>query len=209
MQTLEFQLPRIFQANTVRLYDRVVRPAMALLPVHSQLVFGEAPTVEAFLDRAAAQVDNYTANEAGKAFALTIAAVFDRQLSAWARAIVASGALPSPGSNARYEALLDLGATFAGLDLGNLGLVSDLKELLLVGNVVRHGEGPSCDRLHRQAPHLWAYEPSEYVDIVTAAPPVSERMRIRDSDLARYVRAVGRFWGYADSLPMASREVPV
>jgi hypothetical protein len=209
MQTLEFQLPRIFQANVVRRYDRVVRPALALLPVHSELVFGEAPTVDAFLDRAAAQVDNYTANEAAKAFALTIAAVFERQLSAWARAIVASGAAESPGNTPRYETLLALGATFAKLNLTTLGLDADLKELLLVGNVVRHGEGPSCDRLHRLAPYLWAYEPAEYVDIVTAAPPVSERMRIRDIDLARYVRAVGRFWGHADPLPMAALEIPV
>ena len=103
MQTLEEQLPRIFQANIARLFDRVVKPGMALLPVHSELVFGVAPTMHAFLDRAAAQVDNYTANEAAKAFALTLSAVFERQLSAWARAIVASGATPAPSKTLRYE----------------------------------------------------------------------------------------------------------
>lgn len=81
MQALEYQLPRVFQANILRLYDRVVRPGVESLPVHSKLAFGMAPTLDAVLDRAAAQVDNYTANEAAKAFALTIAAVFERQLS--------------------------------------------------------------------------------------------------------------------------------
>jgi hypothetical protein len=209
VQDLETQLPRIFQANIVRLYDRVVRPGMALLPVHSELVFGVAPTLDAFLDRAAAQVDNYTANEAARAYALTLAAVFERQLSAWTRAIVAGGTVPPLGRNARYEEMLELGATYARLDLVSLGLDADLRELLLAGNVVRHGEGSSCDRLRSSAPALWDYAPSEYVDIVSAAPPVSELMRIRDTDLARYARAAGRFWGHADPLPMAAREVPV
>jgi hypothetical protein len=208
MQPLENQLPRIFQANIVRLYDRVVRPGLGLLPVHSELVFGVAPTLDAFLAWASAQVDNYTANEAGKAYALTLAAVFERQLSAQARAIVASAAA-SPGKNPRYEALLELCAGHAGLDLAALGLEADLKELLLVANVVRHGEGPSCDKLRAVAPNLWQYEPSEYVDIVSGKPPVSETMLIRAGDLARYARAAGRFWGHADPLPLASLEVPV
>jgi len=31
------QLPRIFQANLARLFERVVQPAMEALPVHSSL----------------------------------------------------------------------------------------------------------------------------------------------------------------------------
>lgn len=209
MQPLKDHLPRIFQANIVRLYDRVVRPGLGLLPVHSELVFGVAPTLDAFLARASAQVDNYTANEAAKAYALTLAAVFERQLSAQARAIVAASAAASPGKNPRYEELLELCAGYAGLDLASLGLEADLKELLLVANVVRHGEGPSCDKLRAVAPNLWQYEPSEYVDIVSGKPPVSETMLIRAGDLARYVRAAGRFWGHADPLPLATLEVPV
>lgn len=209
MQPLLDQLPRIFQANIVRLYERVVRPGLGLLPVHSELVFGEAPTLDAFLDRAAAQVDNYTANEAAKAYALTVAAVFERQLSAWARAIDARAGAEAAARPSRYEALLRRCAEHAGLDLDGLGLAPDLKELLLVGNVVRHGEGPSCDRLRDLAPGLWDYAPTDYVDIVAGPPPVSERMRIREADIARYVRAAGRFWGHADPLPMAAREVPV
>lgn len=81
------QLPCIFQANLARLFDRVIQPAMAGLPVHSSLEGGEAATMDQFLDRAATQVDNYTANEAAKAFTLTLAATFERQLSIWARAV--------------------------------------------------------------------------------------------------------------------------
>lgn len=208
MSNPEAQFPRIFQANILRFYERVVRPGLALLPVHLELVFGEAPTLDAFLARAAAQVDNHTANEAAKAYALTLAAVFERQLSVWSRAIVAGGGT-AVKAKPRYEDLLEHCAIHAGLDLEGPGLRADLVELLLVGNVVRHGEGGSCDRLRAAAPDLWIYAPSQYVDIVAGEPPVSELMRIRDEDLARYVRAAGRFWGHADPLPMATREVPV
>lgn len=81
------QLPRIFQANVARLFERVVQPPKGALPVHSSLEGGEAATMDQFLDHAAAQVDNYTANEAAKAFTLTLAAIFERQLSIWARAV--------------------------------------------------------------------------------------------------------------------------
>ncbi|WP_303522846.1 hypothetical protein, partial [Staphylococcus pasteuri_A] len=50
------QLPRIFQANLARLFERVVQPAMEALPVHSSLESGEAATMDQFLVRAAAQV---------------------------------------------------------------------------------------------------------------------------------------------------------
>lgn len=85
------QLPRVFQANLAGLFDRIILPRLAALAVHLRLERGEAATLDAFLDRAAAQVDNYTANEAAKAYVLTLAAVFERQLSVWARACQAEG----------------------------------------------------------------------------------------------------------------------
>lgn len=67
------QSPRAFQANTDRLFQRVLYPGLAALPIHSVLSSGEPVTMDEFLDRAAAQVDNYTANETAKAFTLTLA----------------------------------------------------------------------------------------------------------------------------------------
>ncbi len=77
-------LPRAFQANTARLYIRVIGPALTALPVHSQIQTGHAPDQETFLDRAVGQVDNYTANEACKVFALMLVSLFERQLRLWA-----------------------------------------------------------------------------------------------------------------------------
>ena len=66
-----------------RLYERVIQPATDALVLHLVLKHGEAGSLGEFLDRAAAQVDNYTANEAAKSFVLTLAAIFERQLSIW------------------------------------------------------------------------------------------------------------------------------
>lgn len=82
--TRQDQLPRLFQANTDRLFQRVIHPGLVALPIHAVLMFGEATAVDAFLTRAVAQVDNYTAKEAAKAFTLTLAGLFERQLRLWA-----------------------------------------------------------------------------------------------------------------------------
>lgn len=87
MSSTRDALPRVFQANLGRLFERVILPVLDSLPRHATLETGVAATLDQFLDRAAAQVDNYTGNEAAKAFTLTLAGVFERQLSIWARAI--------------------------------------------------------------------------------------------------------------------------
>ncbi|MET4177776.1 hypothetical protein ABIB99_008906 [Bradyrhizobium sp. LA6.1] len=115
MQTSD-QLPRIFQANLARLFERVIQPAMEALPVHASLECGEAATMEQFLDRAAAQVDNYTANEAAKAFTLTIAAIFERQLSIWVRTVHIDNAIGIPKSRG-FQDFLALCAERAGIDI--------------------------------------------------------------------------------------------
>jgi hypothetical protein len=57
-------LPRVFQANTDRLFQRLIWPGLNALPIHAELRFDEAASMNEFLNRAAAQVDNHTANEA-------------------------------------------------------------------------------------------------------------------------------------------------
>lgn len=49
----ETTLPRSLQANIARLYQRVILPALATMPVHSELITGTAETLDTFLDRAA------------------------------------------------------------------------------------------------------------------------------------------------------------
>jgi hypothetical protein len=201
------QLPRIFQANLARLFERVIQPAMEALPVHSSLESGEAATMGQFLDRAAAQVDNYTANEAAKAFTMTLAATFERQLSIWARAVHRDDATDMPIARS-FQDFLALCAELAGIDVGQGSLGTDLTEMFMVANVVRHGEGSSCERLKTMAPLLWDDAANDYHDLLAGPPIASEYLRIRTGDLVRYIRATTRFWGLADPLPMAVIDPP-
>lgn len=201
------QLPRIFQVNLARLFERVIRPAMEALLVHSSLERGEAATIDQFFDRAAAQVDNYTANEAAKAFTLTLAAIFERQLSIWARAVYRNNALDMPKSRG-FQDFLAACSERAGINIeqGELGV--DLTEMFMVANVVRHGEGSSCDKLKAIAPALWDDAAHDYHDLLAGPPIPSEHLRIRMRDLVRYIRGTTRFWGLADPLPMAVVDPP-
>lgn len=192
------QMPRVFQANIDRFYQRVIVPALASLRRHAVLTVGEAASMDAFLDRCAAQVDNHTADEAAKAFTLTLGGLFERQLSRWAIA---------HGRNTQgLEKLLAACAQIASIDLDAIGISQDLYELHLAANVVRHGEGRSSADLQARAPNLWAIETNDFFDPAPGSIPASESLRIRDDDLKRYARAIILFWGHADPLPMAVRD---
>ena len=201
------QLPRIFQANLDRLFDRLILPVMDGLPRHVVLEIGEADGLDQFLDRASAQVDNYMANEAAKAFTLTLAGIFERQLSLWARAVQDTGVAHMSRLNG-FEALLDGCAKQAEIDLTHDGLGQKLTQMFVVANVVRHGEGRSCERLRALAPDLWDDDPVDYYDLVPGTPVASEHVRIRKADLMRYIHATTKFWGLADPLPLAVTNPP-
>ncbi|ASL41141.1 hypothetical protein FKW15_06090 [Acetobacter sp. DmW_125133] len=201
------QLPRIFQANLARLFEQVIQPAMEALPVHASLECGEAATMDEFLDRAAAQVDNYTANEAAKAFTLTLAGIFERQLSIWARAVYLDLAIEMPKARG-FQEFLAICAERAGIDVQQTGVGSDLNEMFMVANVVRHGEGSSCEKLMAIAPMLWDDASNDYHDLLAGPRIPSEHLRIRMRDLVRYIWATTRFWGLADPLPMAVTDPP-
>ncbi len=193
--------PRTIQANLHRFYERIILPAMKGAPVHPKLMTGEAPTMDEFLDRAAAQVDNYTANEANKVYALVLIALFERYLRLWAAQILAG-----TGVKTRYGdliALIDAVAEKAGIDLVGHDLRATLQEALIVGNAVRHGEGSSLDKVRTSAAHLIDRSKRDYIDLIAQETPDSEWLCIRPRDIERYVAAMIRFWGLADKLPMA------
>jgi hypothetical protein len=207
MNSHKDQLPRVFQANLARLYDRMILPVMDSMPYHGDLETGEAACLDQFLDRAKAMVDNYTRNEAAKAFVLTLAGVFERQLSIWARSIQDAG-LADMTRLRGYEPLLGGCAKIAGIDLACDGLGNELTQMFVVANVVRHGEGQSCNRLRALAPQLWDDAATDYYDLLPGTPAASEHLRIRPRDLIRYIKATTRFWGMADPLPMAVTDPP-
>src|SRR3546814_2635531 len=118
--------------------------------------------MDEFLDRCAAQIDNYTVNEAAKAFVLTLDWLFERQLARWARAhgVTFSGATDL--SRAARE--------IAAIDVGAIGVASDLNEMHLAANVARHGDGGDCTKVHAKAPQLWTRISLHYAEL--SPPPV-------------------------------------
>lgn len=199
---IEDRLPRIFQANLARFYDRVIGAALEALHTHYIDALPSDATLDAGLTRAAALVDNYSANEAAKAFALALAAAFERQLARWLPVCRAARGAPLARVPHLRE-LITLAAGEKSLDLDAVGLRASLAELALVANVVRHGDGGSCDALRASAPHLWGDPENEHRHLLTGVPLPSEGLRLGEADLRRYIGAVTHFWGCLDPLPMA------
>jgi hypothetical protein len=200
-------LPRIFQANVDRLFKRVILRGLNALPIHAELSFGEAPSIDEFLLRAQAQTDNYVANEGAKAYTLALAGLFERQLRIWARSRRAS---PLRGTvwNERFRALVVDCAREADINLADKCLGHVLIEMFLVANVFRHGDGPSVAELRSHSPKLWEYERSRYVDLLPPNPDDSEKLLLQPADVVRYATACVRFWGRADKLAGAVRDPP-
>lgn len=195
-------LPRIFQANIDRLFQRVIRPGLTALPIHPVLTSGEAASVEEFLERSAAQIDNYTANEAAKAFTLALAGLFERQLRIWGRGLGVTMGRHKPGREPFRDHLL-LCAQVANVDLLDGSIYYDLIEMFLVANVYRHGDGTSVEDLRTHAPSRWTYDSSQYIDVLPPSAEQSEHLLVHPTEVERYAGACCKFWGRADRLPMA------
>lgn len=190
------QFPRVFQANADRFYRRVVEVTLNQLPVHSALTMGKAETLTEFLNSCAAQVDNYIANEAIKAFVLTFDGMFERQLRRWS--------IEHHVREEDWKKLIKKCINIGSHRLAENKIDDVLIEMHDVANVVRHGDGPSCKKLRTHAPHLWGNPPFDCYDLVPGNVPVSDEIRIQSNDLRRYARAIFRFWGHMDTLPDAA-----
>lgn len=200
-------LPRIFQANIDRLFQRVILPGLQALPIHAELHYGEASSMDEFLDRAKAQTDNYTANEAAKAFTLILAALFERQVRIWARSRGFNAGRKTAGREPFRDFIVEC-AQVASVDLSQTKLGHNIIEMFLVANAFRHGDGSSVDELRTHSPDLWSYAQARYVDLLPPNPDASEKLLIQPDDVIRYAGACARFWGRADKLSGAVADPP-
>jgi hypothetical protein len=99
-----------------------------------------------------------------------------------------------------------------GLDLDGLGSPSILKELQLVANVVKHGDGHSSRKLKGLRPELFvspslgshraAFPPRSQV----VRPLIGEDLYVSDDELVAYFAEVENFWkAFAQSLAAMSK----
>ena len=204
---LQENLPRIFQANIDRFLTRVIAPGLAALSIHGKLQLDETADMGEFLDRSAAQVDNYMANEAAKAFTLTLAGLFERQLRIWGRGLGVTLAKYKAGREP-FRDYLALCAQVGGVDLEDVPIGFNLHEMFLVANVYRHGDGTSVEALRDHAPARWTYDARRYRDLLPVEGEQSEQLLLQPQDVVRYAGACVGFWGRADKLEMAVADPP-
>jgi hypothetical protein len=194
------QLPRSFQANVARLYERVLAPVLFSMPVHERLETGETDSYGLYLDRCKAMVDNYTANEANKVYVLVLIALFERQLRIWSAAVFGA-APPVDPQKEQFLKLLDAVSERTSVDIIAVDLRGTLEKAFEIGNVVRHGDGRASVRLKEIAPALFDRSRQQYVDLLPPVPTDSEWMRILPVDVKRTADAIVHYWGLADRLP--------
>ncbi|WP_152013620.1 MULTISPECIES: hypothetical protein [unclassified Bosea (in: a-proteobacteria)] len=198
------QFPRIFQANIDRFYHRVVRATLDRLPQHAEVIFRNTETHKELLDQLTLHIDNHTAQEARRSFALLLCGLFERQLRSWARIIL-------PDENRRAVAkwpfvdLLHRTAHSAEIDLQIDDVGDTIEELFLLANAVRHGDGTSCTALYARSPRFWDHLDDHSIAITGDIEMLSEAIRVKEKDIRRYTRVLAQFWGLADNLQGAEK----
>jgi hypothetical protein len=187
--------PRISQNITDALMSRVILPGLAALPTHENIPKQGAASQEQFLEWSAMHFDNATAGEARRAFALTLAATFERHLRRW----MFRHKTPNAGKMT-FDALLAAGLERIPKETDYSFIAATLSELVLVGNVLRHGNGRSVTALRHQSPDLWHDTPEEDHPWLEDTYLHAELMRVDEERIRRYGNAIVQFWGAADEL---------
>jgi hypothetical protein len=189
-------LPRKFQADVGRFYERVILPVLHELQPHADVPTGVFTSEEAFFAACEKLTFNMVAFEARRLFSLTLAGLFERQLRGWAQ-VHASETERAALATKPFDHLLQEIANAEGIDLIMANIDDTITELHLLANAVRHGEGFSAERLRQKHLSLWKITgevgPSSRQSLLT-----DEDVQPSDEDFARYIRAVVRFWGLAD-----------
>ena len=177
------------QADIHRLYVRIMRPALAEFAPTEECI-GETDDMDEFLERARVNTHNALCQELRRTFALILAALFERQVRLWLSA-------KAPASKPKVE-----NANWKGLfrfvdeidsSITDHPVVSDLENLHLVANAVRHGNGESVNALLQKMPKFW----DETRTRLDATRDLVGNMRIDDGQLERYTLAVLTFWHLA------------
>lgn len=177
------------QADIHRLYVRVIQPALIEF-VPATDVVEEAANIDEYLEGARINTHNSLCHELRRTFALILGALFERQLRSWL-----TEKLPTDKKyveKANWPQLIELLNRLDDSIRTNV-VMTDLEILWLVSNAVRHGNGPSADKLLKQTPQFW--------DQTEMAPNIEHdiagNMRLDDAQLERYAKAVMKFWHLA------------
>ncbi|MDR3474078.1 MAG: hypothetical protein P4M09_20675 [Devosia sp.] len=201
-------LPRTFQADIDRFFRRIAGPTLRGMVVERDVLTGHTFTVmDEFLDNQEKITTNSVVLETRRILALGIGAIFERQLRIWARVHIED---LSFDRLARMEIVELFGIVAEARKVGepSSDMFQILREIFLVGNAARHGDGKAIDALREASPTLFPIGKDEKADDIRGAYLLSERLEISDVDFERYMRALVAFWGLADREPFAMTARP-
>jgi hypothetical protein len=179
------------QADIHRFYSKVIGVALTEFPPDPDVTGGVVTDLDTFLDRAQVHTHNALCWEMRRTFGLTIGAMFERQLRHWltSRAPERRDEIERASSLAKLENLI---GQICEVTFEEAGIANDVRELWMVANAVRHGEGQSLRALANAVPRLWSHLPAKVLEAGDAR--LVGDMRLKDSDLQRYTLTVMRFW---------------
>ena len=148
-------LAGFYNARTVKAYlTGVVQPSLAALDKQIQ-DWNESKDPIALV-----AIDDIEVlrNATVEAYCLAIQSLFERQLRTYLAGC--AGFLKKPElvpkvQQARWDRLNELFLELRGIALKDFQQYENLDFLQLLGNVCRHGEGPSLETLRKQHPELW------------------------------------------------------
>jgi hypothetical protein len=175
------------QADIYRLYLKVIQPGLAEFTEFRSIPI-EATDIDSRLEAARIYTHNTLCYEIRRSFALTLAALFERQLRSWLL-----GKLPADEKvkKAKWQALVAF-VNRVDISITANPIMDDLDILRLVANAMRHGPGESVEILRRRAPELW--------NEAHTGPEINDptgSMRISDDKLERFAEAIMKFWHLA------------
>jgi hypothetical protein len=136
------------------------------------------------------------------AFCLSIQSMWEQQLRAClkrcAQELTTDSSQIARVLTARWEDLDGIFKSLRGIGLRDFLKYAELDLLHLVGNVCRHGDGASLEKLSKSHPELWPPPVSPPVIIDDShfppAPPSVDTLNIPRALLSRFVGAIVSFW---------------
>lgn len=149
------------------------------------------------------------------AFCLSIQSLWERQIRAYlrgcARELTQNNALAERAVVGNWQDIDDLFLTLRGLRLSSFEEYSILDLLHLVGNVCRHGDGPSSEKLWLRCPEYWPVRvhhsrKSRNAHATEQGPPPILAMNIPHNQLYFFVGAIVSFWQEVNYIYLESIE---
>ena len=149
------------------------------------------------------------------AFCLSIQSLWERQIRSYlrgcARELTKGNALSEKAIAGYWGDFDELFFTLRGIRLSSFDEYHQLDLLYLVGNVCRHGDGRSSERLWQRCPEFWPNQTRRLRKPRTAhemenGPPSIQTMDIPQDQLRTFVDAIVSFWHEVNYIYLESIE---